>query len=343
MGLRRCGAQAKFTMTDHDSPHVQAMLDALRVMSLIRAFEEAAAQALVAGHVRGSVHQYSGQEAIAAGVCAHLQRTDYVASHHRGHGHAIAKGVSVARMMRELFGREGGTSNGKGGSMHIADFSLGMLGANGVVPDGVTMAVGAAHAIKMQARPDVVVAFFGDGAMNRGPLFEAFNWAKLFNLPVLFVCEDNGYSVTLRTQDVTGGPPAVERVKAFGIPVASVNGNDVAAVHEAAGTLLQAVRAGQGPQFLHASTYRWYGHLAHDKGLYRDPAEVAKAREDDCLVHAQDWLLAHGADAAQVHEVLSKSQQEVQAAVEEALAAPWPSMDTAYSDVQDIGGPLWHS
>ncbi len=329
--------------TQNHQPSVQGVLDELRVMSLIREFEEAAAQALVAGHVRGSVHQYSGQEAIAAGVCAHLKQTDYVASHHRGHGHAIAKGVSVSRMMRELFGREGGTSNGKGGSMHIADFSMGMLGANGVVPDGVTMAVGAAHAIKMQARSDVVVAFFGDGAMNRGPLFEAFNWAKLFHLPVLFVCEDNGYSVTLRTQDVTGGPPAVDRVKAFGIPVLQVNGNDVVAVHASAGSLLEAVRAGDGPQFLHASTYRWYGHLAHDKGLYRDPQEVAAARKDDCLLHAQAWLLNNGADQSSVAAVLANSRQEVQDAVQEALAAPWPAAHTAYSDVQDIGGPLWHS
>ena len=178
--------------------------------------------------VRGSVHQYSGEEAIAAGICHHLLEQDFVSSYHRGHGHAIAKGVSPARMMCELFGRAGGTSGGKGGSMHIADFSKGMLGANGVVPDGVTIAVGAAHAIKMQKRPEIVVAFFGDGAMNRGPLFEAFNWAKLFDLPVLFVCEDNGYSVTLKTKDFTAGPPFIERAASFGIPTQSINGNDVA-------------------------------------------------------------------------------------------------------------------
>ena len=151
----------------------------LLCMHRIRQFEEAAGQALKDGHVRGSVHQYSGEEAIATGICHHLLAQDFVSSYHRGHGHAIAKGVSPARMMCELFGRSGGTSGGKGGSMHIADFSQGMLGANGVVPDGVTIAVGAAHAIKMQKRPEIVVAFFGDGAMNRGPLFEAFNWAQL--------------------------------------------------------------------------------------------------------------------------------------------------------------------
>jgi acetoin:2,6-dichlorophenolindophenol oxidoreductase subunit alpha len=311
----------------------------LRTMCLVREFEEAAGQALQSGLVRGSVHQYSGQEAIAAGVCFHLVRADYVASHHRGHGHAIAKGVSPARMMRELFGRQGGTSDGKGGSMHIADFSQGMLGANGVVPDGVTIAVGAAHALKMQRRSQVVVAFFGDGAMNRGPLFEAFNWAKLFCLPVLFVCEDNGYSVTLRTREVTGGPPAVERLGGFGIPVASVDGNDVVAVATAARSLIDEVRGGGGPRFLHAATYRWYGHLAHDRGLYRDPAEVARARQDDCIVRAEGWLARQGLDTGVLEELRGECRTVIERAVAEASAAPFPPAASAFTDVQDIGGP----
>ena len=315
-----------------------AVLTMLRTMRLIRDFEEAAGKALQEGHVRGSVHQYTGQEAIATGVCHHLHQYDFVSSHHRGHGHAIAKGVSVARMMRELFGRQGGTSNGKGGSMHIADFSLGMLGANGVVPDGVTIAVGAAQALKMQGRPGVVVAFFGDGAMNRGPLFEAFNWAKLFDLPVLFVCEDNGYSVTLQTRSVTSGPPVTERVQAFGIPTMSINGNNVQMVENAAGELIDRVRAGSGPCFLHATTYRWYGHLAHDKGLYRDPDEVAQARKDDCVLHAENWLQSQGVSTKQLLQVREDSLAQVTAAVTEALDAPWPDASSAYSDVQDLGG-----
>jgi TPP-dependent pyruvate/acetoin dehydrogenase alpha subunit len=319
------------------APHTDAVLNMLRTMRLIRDFEEAAGQALQDGHVRGSVHQYTGQEAIATGVCHHLAVHDFVSSHHRGHGHAIAKGVSVARMMRELFGRQGGTSNGKGGSMHVADFSLGMLGANGVVPDGVTIAVGAAQALKMQARPGVVVAFFGDGAMNRGPLFEAFNWAKLFDLPVLFVCEDNGYSVTLKTRSVTGGPATIERVQAFGIPTLSVNGNDVLAVERAAGDLIGRVRAGSGPCFLHASTYRWYGHLAHDKALYRDPAEVAAARQDDCVLNAENWLTAQGVAASVLTQLREASLAQVASAVDEALKAPFPDAASAFTDVQDLG------
>jgi len=313
----------------------------LLCMHRIRQFEEAAGLALKDGHVRGSVHQYSGEEAIATGICHHLLEQDFVSSYHRGHGHAIAKGVSPARMMCELFGRAGGTSGGKGGSMHIADFSKGMLGANGVVPDGVTIAVGAAHAIKMQKRPEIVVAFFGDGAMNRGPLFEAFNWAKLFDLPVLFVCEDNGYSVTLKTKDFTAGPPFIERAKSFGIPTHSINGNDVVTVANTAGPLIDAIRQGSGPQFLHATTYRWYGHLAHDKGLYRDPAEVLAAREDDCIRHAESWLLQHGANAQELASLAKQADDEIQHAVKDALAAPFPDASTAWQDVQDIGSPSW--
>ena len=321
-----------------DATAVRAML---LCMHRIRQFEEAAGLALKDGHVRGSVHQYSGEEAIATGICHHLLEQDFVSSYHRGHGHAIAKGVSPARMMCELFGRAGGTSGGKGGSMHIADFSKGMLGANGVVPDGVTIAVGAAHAIKMQKRPEIVVAFFGDGAMNRGPLFEAFNWAKLFNLPVLFVCEDNGYSVTLKTKDFTAGPPFIERAKSFGIPTYSINGNDVVTVANMAGPLIDAIRQGSGPQFLHATTYRWYGHLAHDKGLYRDPAEVLAAKEDDCIRHAEAWLLQHGANAQELTLLAKQADEEIQYAVKDALVAPFPDASTAWQDVQDIGSPSW--
>jgi TPP-dependent pyruvate/acetoin dehydrogenase alpha subunit len=324
--------------TPAGGPTTADVLTMLRTMRLIREFEEAAGAALKAGHVRGSVHQYTGQEAIATGVCFHLTRADYVSSYHRGHGHAIAKGVSRARMMRELFGRQGGTSDGKGGSMHIADFSQGMLGANGVVPDGVTIAVGAAHALKMQKRKEIVVAFFGDGAMNRGPLFEAFNWARLFDLPVLFVCEDNGYSVTLRTRDVTGGPPAVERVPAFGIPVTSVNGNDVVAVEQAARGLIAQVRGGAGPHFLHATTHRWYGHLAHDRQLYRDPADIERVRQDDCIVNAERWLARHEVGADRLAELRLDCRQQIDMALEEAAAAPWPEPASAFTDVQDIGG-----
>lgn len=326
-------------MTTAQTLPADSALRMLRTMRIIRDFEDAAGAALRDGHARGSVHQYTGQEAIATGVCFNLTRADFVSSYHRGHGHAIAKGVSPARMMQELYGRAGGTSGGKGGSMHIADFSCGMMGANGVVPDGVTIAVGAAQAFKMQKRPEIMVAFFGDGAMNRGPLFEAFNWAKLFELPVLFVCEDNGYSVTLRTRDVTGGPAPIERVKSFGIPVQTVNGNDLIEVEAAARRLIAEVRAGGGPRYLHAHTYRWQGHLAHDRGLYRDPAEVAAAKRDDCIVNAERWLTQQGVTTAALAALDREAKQIIASAVDEALAAPWPDPAQAFTDVQDIGSP----
>jgi pyruvate dehydrogenase E1 component alpha subunit len=318
-------------------PNTHLVLSLLRTMTLIREFEEAAGKSLEAGYVRGSVHQYTGQEAIATGVCAHLSSNDYVSSHHRGHGHAIAKGVQTKSMMHELFGREGGICNGKGGSMHIADFSKGMLGANGVVPDGVTIAVGAAHALKMQKRPEIVVAFFGDGAMNRGPLFEALNWAKLFNLPILFVCEDNGYSVTLKTETLTAGPGIDARPKAFGIPVAKVNGNDVIEVFIQAGYLIEQIKAGSGPQFLWATTYRWKGHLAHDKGLYRSQIEVEKAKKDDCIKNAINWLVQHDVVQSEIETVMNDANHEINASVESAKNAPYPAASSAFEDLQDLG------
>ena len=318
------------------SPSVDDVLAMVHTMALIREFEDVAAQYLFKGEVRGSVHQYSGQEAIATGVCFHLEKNDFVASNHRGHGHAIAKGVSPVKMMCELFGKTGGTSQGKGGSMHIADFSCGMLGANGVVPDGVTIAVGAAHAVKMQKRSEVVVAFFGDGAMNRGPLFEAFNWAVLFKLPILFVCEDNSYSVTLQKKTVTGGPDPIERVKSFGIPTRQVNGNDLLEVSAASKELIQSIREGGGPQFLRAKTYRWYGHLAHDKGLYRNPEEVAKAHLDDCIKHSKAWLSSNQVPTETIEGLVDKAKDAIAHSVLVAQQSPLPNEKSAFEDVQDL-------
>ena len=190
----------------HDNLDHTRILAHYKTMVRIRAFEEAAADAQQAGQVTGAIHQTIGQEAVAVGVCANLRTTDYLTSNHRGHGHALAKGADSAAMMCELFGKDGGTCRGKGGSMHIADFEVGMLGANGVVGAGITIAVGAAHAVKLRGEDRVVCCFFGDGAVNRGPFLEGLNWAVLHALPVLFVCEDNGFAATTRTADLTAGP-----------------------------------------------------------------------------------------------------------------------------------------
>src|SRR5215470_4371848 len=213
---------------------VPRLLDLYRTMARIRAFEEAALAAHQAGEIPGPLHLSIGQEAVAAGVCIHLRREDRLTSTHRGHGHAIAKGAEPARMMAELYGRASGYCRGKGGSMHIADFSAGMLGANGVVAGGMPIAVGAAQGLKLQGSDAIVACMFGDGAVNRGPFLEGLNWAVLYKLPVLFVCEDNGVAAFTRADSVTAGPGVVERAKALGVAAISVDGNNVMAVDDAA-------------------------------------------------------------------------------------------------------------
>jgi TPP-dependent pyruvate/acetoin dehydrogenase alpha subunit len=321
----------------NEIPSVDRVRELYRTMLLIRAFDEHAGEARRAGKLRGSVHEYIGQEAIATGVCAHLTRSDYVSSYHRGHGHCLAKGADPVAMMKELYGKAGGVCGGKGGSMHVAEFALGILGANGVVADGVTIALGAAQAVKLKREDRIVVAFFGDGAMNRGPLLEALNWARVYELRVLFVCEDNLYSDRTRTSSVTAGPGALARAAAFGISGEQVDGNDLIALHEAAGRLAGAVRGGGGPFFLHATTYRWRGHLALDKGLYRSADELARWKEMDPLARTAAWLASRGVSQSALDEDRKAVSARIATAVEAAEAAPFPEPHTLFEDVQDIG------
>lgn len=323
-------------------------------MARIRAFELAAEVASQGGvqvlgatlsdnaKVRGPLHLSIGQEAVAAGVCAHLVREDYLTSTHRGHGHTLAKGGDMRRMMAELFGRADGNNGGKGGSMHIADFSVGMLGANGVVTAGLPIACGAAHALKLQGRPHLVACFFGDGAINRGPFLEAMNWASVFQLPVLFICEDNRFSATTRTGKLTAGPGVLARAESLGVTGESVDGNDVLAVHEAAGRLVAAVRAGQGPRLLHARTWRVRGHVSVDTQGYRDPADLRAAQEADPLRRAREQLLAQGVPASQLDAIDAEVQAETEAAVAFANASPAPDAAQAYTDIQTAGAGTWH-
>ena len=218
-------------------------------MARIRAFEETALEAHRAGEIPGPLHVSIGQEAVAAGICLNLRKDDRITSNHRGHGHAIAKGAEPKRMMLELYGREGGYCRGKGGSMHIADFSVGMLGANGVVAGGIPIAVGAAQGLKMQGSDAIVTCMFGDGAVNRGPFLEGLNWAVLFKLPVLFVCEDNGVAAFTRAESVTAGPGVIDRAKALGVAAITIDGNSVMAVDDAAATAVAAVRRGEARTF----------------------------------------------------------------------------------------------
>ncbi len=317
------------------------VLGMLRTMHVIREFDEAAGRASYAGEVRGSVHQYVGQEAIAVGVCSNLRPTDYISSNHRGHGHSIAKGADPVGMMKELYGKADGTCGGKGGSMHIADFSIGMLGANGVVADGATIAVGAAQAIKVMKQDRIAVAFFGDGAINRGPLMEGFNWSKIYKLPMLFVCEHNGYAATTRTADVTAGEGFPARAKSFGIEGEEVDGNDLLAVDAAADRVVARLRAGGGPGFLFARTYRHHPHNTRDSGSYRtkDEIESWKVKERDPIARTIGWLLAQGVSQTDLSNIESDVKTLIEGAVEAARTSPLPDVSATYTDVQDIGAP----
>ena len=311
-----------------------------RHMCRVRAFEESALAALAEGLVPGPLHPSIGQEACASGVCANLGREDLLLSTHRGHGHTLVKGADPQAMMRELLGREGGCCDGKGGSMHIADFGVGMLGANGVVGANIEIAAGAAHAVKLLGDARIVACIFGDGAVNRGPFLEGLNWARIFDLPVLFVCEDNTFAATTRTAAVTGGAGPGARAESLGIPSAEVDGNDVLAVDEAVRELVEVIRAGGGPRFLHVKTYRLTGHTATDAAAYRTSEELDARWKLDPIVRCRAVLETAGLDAAALDAIHTDAQQEMNAALEAAKAAPWPDVSLAFTDVQDIGAPV---
>ena len=329
------------------------LLSLFRTMVRIRAFEDAAEKASQGGVswggaatdggpvlVKGPLHLSTGQEAVAAGVCAHLGAADLLTSTHRGHGHTLAKGADPTKMMCELFGRTEGYNGGKGGSMHIADFAVGMLGANGVVAAGLPIAVGAAQGLKIRGQKAIAVCFFGDGAINRGPFMEALNWAMVYQLPVLFVCEDNRISATTESAAMTAGPGASARAAAMGIAAVQVDGTDVQAVSDAAAQLIADIRAGHGPRLLHALTDRHKGHVSVDPATYRDPAKVAEALARDGIARTRARLIEQG-QGAQVEQIERAAQAEIEAAVATASAAPPPEPAAAYTDIQTIGAGVW--
>ncbi|MFV2109782.1 thiamine pyrophosphate-dependent dehydrogenase E1 component subunit alpha [Micromonospora sp. LOL_015] len=262
-------------------------------MRLIREFEEHCLEMALTGTIVGGIHPYIGQEAVAVGVSAHLRPDDVVTSTHRGHGHVLAKGADPKRAMAELYGASTGLNRGRGGSMHAADMGLGIYGANGIVGAGAPIAVGAAWAARRQGRDQqVAVAFFGDGALSQGVVLEAFNMAVLWSLPVLFVCENNGYATSLPIGRGLAGDP-VRLAAGFGLTVAAVDGMDVEAVSAAAGRAVAACRAGGGPHFLECATYRFHGHhtVEHLMGIdYRDPTEVADWKARDPLIRQRARL-----------------------------------------------------
>ena len=257
--------------------------DLYRTVRMIRRFEERAIEFVRSGEIVGGIHPYVGQEAIAAGVCAALTDADVITSTHRGHGHVLARGVDPARLLAELMGRESGLNKGRGGSMHAADFSLGILGANAIVGAAGSIATGAAWALRQRGRDSVAVTFFGDGAMNEGMLLEAFNLAALWQVPVIFVCENNGYATTMPVESAVAGS-ITGRARAFGMPAFTIDGQDPETVLKASMAAVARARAGKGPTFLECITYRFDAHhtFEHRARLtYRSPDELAAGRSRD--------------------------------------------------------------
>ena len=329
------------TGPDGTGHNTARLTELFRTMVRIRAFEETAMEAHAAGDMPGPLHVSIGQEGVAAGICINLREDDRLTSNHRGHGHALAKGAKPDVMFGELFGRETGYCKGKGGSMHIADFSVGMLGANGVVGGGIPIAVGAAQGLKLLGSDNIAVCMFGDGAMNRGPFLEGLNWASLYKLPVLFVCEDNEVAAFTATGSVTAGPGPAARAESLGVPATTVDGNDVVAVDTTAGRLVAAIRAGNGPHLLHAKTFRWTGHTSTDAAAWRDPADVEAGKARCPIARLRAALVEAGVADAACGTMISEAKDEMQASRATANAAAWPSGAVAYDDVQDTGAVQW--
>jgi len=269
----------------------QPALAMYQTMRTVRRFEQRATQLFGENKIWGTIHSYAGQEAVAAGVCAHLRDEDWITSTHRGHGHCIAKGADVGRMFAELLGRETGYCRGRGGSMHIADTSKGNLGANGIVGGGIPIAVGAGLTAKQLGQDRVAVAFFGDGGLNQGSFHEAANLAAIWRLPVLFVCENNQYAETNPVKDAFLIEDLSQRAVAYGMPGVRVDGQDIRATYDAAGEAVARARRGDGPTLLVAETYRYEGHYYGDPQVYRTKDEIETWRSRDPLVIARSWIV----------------------------------------------------
>lgn len=311
------------------------LLTAYRMMKTIREFEERVHMEFASGELPGFVHLYAGEEACATGVCMHLSDEDYIASTHRGHGHCIAKGVDVRGMMAELFGRATGICCGKGGSMHIADLDLGMMGANGIVGGGPPLICGAALSMKQRNDGKVAIAFVGDGGSNQGTTLESFNLAKIWNLPAIFVIEDNGYAEATSSKWSVAAESNAIRAQGFGLPAIEVDGHDFFAVYEAAGEAVERARSGGGPSVLDCHVNRYYGHFEGDAQTYRGTDEVQNLRDArDCLSNFVQRVTESGQIAQSELDAIDADVDELIAtSVDEAKAAPLPDPQELLTDV----------
>jgi acetoin:2,6-dichlorophenolindophenol oxidoreductase subunit alpha len=303
------------------------LLAIYRSMLLIRQFEEQVRRLAAAGAVPGLVHLCAGQEATAVGVCAALAPDDVIASSHRGHGHCLAKGADPARLMAEILGRQAGYCRGRSGSLHVSDAANFNLGTNGIVGGGVPLATGAALSAKVRGTGQVAVCFFGDGALNQGIVFEAMNMAAIWALPVLFVCENNGYGEYTAIADVAAGASLTGRGTVFDIPSPMIDGMDVVAVHDAAAAAVARARSGGGPSFLVCNTWRYGGHHAGDKQGYKDREEVAAWEAKDPILRlARELTQAGIADQTALDDIARSIDVEVKTAVDFAKASPEPDV-----------------
>ena len=311
------------------------LIEMYRTMVTIRRFEEMVGELFAAAKLRGAVHLYIGEEAVATGACATLRPDDYITSTHRGHGHCIAKGGQLTRMMAEIYGRATGYCKGKGGSMHIADLGSGILGANGIVGAGIPIAVGAALACKIKGPDRVVLSFFGDGASNTGSFHEAVNLASVLQVPAIFLCENNQWAVSTPVSYSVSIPNIADRAASYGIPGKAVDGSDVLAVYEAVKEAVDRVRAGEGPTLIEAKTYRWRGHFQGDPQRYRSREKVERARrEHDPIALYVAKLEAQGVLTAEQAEAIdAQVQAEIEAAVAFAESSPEPASTLLFEDL----------
>jgi acetoin:2,6-dichlorophenolindophenol oxidoreductase subunit alpha len=311
------------------------LIDLYTTMLAIRRFEERVVAEVYAGNISGFVHSYIGEEAIATGVCAHLKREDRIVSHHRGHGHCIAKGADIKKMMAEIYGRKTGCCKGKGGSMHIADFSVGMLGADGIVGAGLPIATGAALAAKLERKRNVAVVFFGDGACQEGEFHETLNLASIWKLPLLFVCENNRYGVNTSAEYALGAGEITRMPKAYHIASKSVYGNDVETVYSAAQEAIAQLRKGNGPYFLECMTYRWHKHFLSQALADLRPKKELEAWKKKCPVASFESRLLKKKilTRASIKEIDSQILAKVEEAHAFALSSPFPQPQDALDDV----------
>ncbi len=308
-------------------------LELFRMMLLIRLFEESLEEMFSRGILHGTMHLSIGQEATATGACLALDKEDLITSTHRGHGHCLAKGAEPFRMFAELLGREDGYCRGRGGSMHIADLSNGNLGANGVVAGSLTIAVGAAQSLKMQKKDNIVLCFFGDGAVNEGSFHEALNLASLWQLPVLFLCENNQYGMSMASKNAIAGGSIVKRAESYGIESNSIDGNDVEAVYQSVLTNKKEIISNSKPGFIECVTYRYRGHSKSDRNLYRTDDEINFWKEEkDPLIRFTSKLLEENIKKTDLEKIESEVKDEIKSSVKKALQSPESSQTNLEED-----------